>query len=343
MAEKEKTSALVIYEIPIDKIDPFPNHPFKVVDDGDMEDLVESIRAKGLITPCIVRKMPGERYELISGHRRTYACDKLGFDTIKCEVLDISRDEATILMVESNFQRDRVLPSEKAFAYKMRLDAMKKQISRMKEKEKMGQKYAGQEVAPQVVKASKHMALAYGIDPNEIAKLGTNMSRSANFEVGGAADPVGPRMRSNVMLAAEVNESTTQIKRYIRLTELEPKLLDLVDEGKLGLRTGVELSYLKEMQKAVIECIDINESCPTHAQSIQLRKKYEAGALTEKEVFAIMTQPKPNQRDRISLDKERFGRYIPDGLGKREREDYIEEALKYYERFRERRSRGLER
>lgn len=340
MAEKEKTSALVIHEIPIDKIDPFPNHPFKVVDDADMEDLVESIRAKGLITPCIVRKMPGERYELISGHRRTHACDKLGFDTIKCEVLDISRDEATILMVESNFQRDRVLPSEKALAYKMRLDAMKKQISRMKEKEKMGQKYAGQEVAPQVVKASKHMALAYGIDPNEIAKLGTNMSRSAKLNV---VSPVETRTWATDDITRDTGESRAQIYRYIRLTELEPELLDLVDEGKLGLRTGVELSYLKEMQKAVIECIDINESCPTHAQSIQLRKKYEAGALTEKEVFAIMAQPKPNQRDRISLDKERFGRYIPDGLGKREREDYIEEALKYYERFRERRSRGLER
>lgn len=116
MADNEKTTALMIHEIPIYKIDPFPNHPFKVVDDADMDDLVESIRAKGLITPCIVRKMPGERYELISGHRRTHACDRLGYDTIKCEVLDVSRDEATILMVESNFQRDKVLPSEKAFA-----------------------------------------------------------------------------------------------------------------------------------------------------------------------------------------------------------------------------------
>lgn len=340
MAEKETTTALVIHEIPLYKIDPFPNHPFKVVDDADMDDLVESIRAKGLITPCIVRKMPGERYQLISGHRRTHACDRLGYDTIKCEVLDISRDEATILMVESNFQRDRVLPSEKAFAYKMRLDAMKKQISRMKEKEKMGQKYAGQEVAPQVEKASKHMSLAYGIDPNEIAKLGTNKSRSANFDPGG---PVGHQLKSRDYVAQEVGESVTQIRRYIRLTELIPELLELVDQGDLGLRTGVELSYLKEMQQAVLECIEMNEACPTHAQAIQLRKCYEAGMLTENEVRNIMAQPKPNQRNRIALDKERFEKYLPENLGKREREDYIEDALKYYGRYLERKSKGWER
>ena len=195
--ERDEAKLAKIRDIPISEIDDFPDHPFKVRDDEDMLQLVESIKERGVITPATVRQKEDGRYELISGHRRKRASEIAGFETLRCEVVDLTREEATILMVESNFQRSQILPSEKAFAYKMRLEAMKRQGQR------------------------------------------SDLT----------SDPVGPKSgnyRSNVALSEETNESATQIKRYIRLTELVPELLEFVDEGRIKMRPAVELSYLDE-------------------------------------------------------------------------------------------------
>ena len=160
--ERDDAKLKRIHEIPLSEIDPFPDHPFKVRDDEDMDNLVESIRAKGMITPCMVRRKKDGRYELVSGHRRMRACEILGMDKLRCEIADLSRDEATILMVESNFQRSKILPSEKAFAYKMRLDAMKMLVSRMRENQRMGRNFGGAPVEPQLSRASEHLSKSYG-------------------------------------------------------------------------------------------------------------------------------------------------------------------------------------
>jgi len=186
MAKKQEIRAPVgeICELPLDKIDPFPEHPYKVVDDDDMDQLVESIRAKGIISPCIVRKATHGRYELVSGHRRMHACKRLGMDTLRCEVLDITKEEATVLMVESNFQRDKLLPSEKAFAYKMRLEAMKLQISRMKTRKNSGlTNYAGESIDSQLEKAEKHLGNAYGLTEDEVSVIGTRAIRKNAHQV----------------------------------------------------------------------------------------------------------------------------------------------------------------
>ena len=206
----------VIQEISIDKIDPFPDHPYKVLDDGDMEQLAESIRAKGLISPLLVRKMYHGRFELVSGHRRLFACRKLGMDKVTCEVRDMSKEEAIITMVESNFQRDRLLPSEKAFAYKMRLEAMKFHITRMRENQKQGRKFAGKPVEPQIENASEHLSRAYGLSREDIAKIGSHESRRKER----GAPVVHQDNRARMLLAKESPDSHEQIRRYIRLTEL---------------------------------------------------------------------------------------------------------------------------
>ena len=329
----------VIQEISIDKIDPFPDHPYKVLDDGDMEQLAESIRAKGLISPLLVRKMYHGRFELVSGHRRLFACRKLGMDKVICEVRDMSKEEAIITMVESNFQRDRLLPSEKAFAYKMRLEAMKFHISRMRENQKQGRKFAGKPVEPQIENASEHLSRAYGLSREDIAKIGSHESRRKER----GTPVVYPGNKSIFRLAEQSPDSHEQIRRYIRLTELIPELLQLVDDGKLGMRTGVELSYLGDKQREVYECIEMEDCIPTHAQAIRLRRQSEKGDLTPGDIYAIMAENKPNQIERISLRMDRFEKLIPPKLDKREREEYIADALKHYARYLERKSRGQER
>ena len=331
----------VIQEISIDKIDPFPDHPYKVLDDGDMEQLAESIRAKGLISPLLVRKMYHGRFELVSGHRRLFACRKLGMDKVTCEVRDMSKEEAIITMVESNFQRDRLLPSEKAFAYKMRLDAMKFHISRMRENQKQGRKFAGKPVEPQIENASEHLSRAYGLSREDIAKIGSHESRRK--PQGAPLGHLPNGMKSRDVVAADMGESKSQIQRYIRLTELIPELLQLVDDGKLGMRTGVELSYLGDKQREVYDCIEMEDCIPTHAQAIRLRRQSEKGDLTPGDIYAIMAENKPNQIERISLRMDRFEKLIPPKLDKREREEYIADALKHYAKYLERKSRGQER
>ena len=261
--EREEDKLAKIRDIPISEIDDFPDHPFQVRDDEDMQNLVESIKERGVITPAMVRKKEDGRYELISGHRRKRACEIAGMDTLRCEVVDMDRDEAIIMMVESNFQRSNILPSEKAFAYKMRLEAMKRQVGRP----------------------------AINSRP-----VGTDYSPS----------------RSDNDLANEVGDSARQIHRYIRLTELVPELLDMVDEGRIKMRPAVELSYLdEESQQDAVEQIEFTQGTPTHDQAIRMRKMQNEGNLTPQAVMAIMQEQKPSQKERFYLDGERIRALIP--------------------------------
>ena len=265
-----------IRDIPIELIDSFPDHPFKVRDDEDMTQLVESIKERGVITPATVRPKDDGRYELVSGHRRKRACELAGMDTLRCEVVELTRDEATILMVESNFQRSQILPSEKAFAYKMRLDAMKRQAGRP----------AKENASP----------------------VATNFSQG----------------RSDVELAEQVGESKDQIRRYVRLTNLVPELLQFVDEGRIKMRPAVELSYLDEdCQRDVVDEIDMTDSTPSHDQTIRMRKFFEEGKLSTEVIQAIMEEEKPNQREKIVLRGERVRQLIPKSVPLNQTEDYV--------------------
>lgn len=285
-AQREEENLSKIRDIPLGLIDDFPDHPFKVRDDEDMLQLIESIRDRGVITPATVRQKEEGRYELISGHRRKRACELAGFQTLRCEVVAMSRDEATILMVESNFQRSKILPSEKAFAYKMRLDAMKRQAGR---------------------------------------------PRKEN------SDPVGPNLigtRSNSLLAEETGESTSQIKRFIRLTYLVPELLEFVDQDRIKMRPAVELSYLDEdCQRDIVDEIDMNDATPSHDQTIRMRKFFEEGKLTTEVIQAIMSEEKPNQKEKITLSMDRVEKFIPKNIKISQREDFICKALEHYNKY----------
>ncbi len=271
-----------IRDIPLELIDDYPDHPFKVRDDEDMIQLVESVKERGVITPATVRQKEDGRYELISGHRRKRACELAGFEALRCEVVDLDRDAATVLMVESNYQRSQILPSEKAFAYKMRLEAMKRQAGR----------------------PSK----------DNLVPVGLNFSR--------------------VELSEQSGESQTQIQRYIRLTNLVPELLDLVDEGKIKMRPAVELSYLDEdSQRAVVDEIDLNQCTPSHDQTIRMRKFFTDGKLTPEVVSAIMGEEKPNQREKIVLRGDKVRSLIPKNIPVSQTEDYVVKALEHYSRF----------
>ena len=285
--ERDDAKLSKIRDIPIELIDDFPDHPFKVRDDEDMIQLVESVKERGVITPATVRQKEDGRYELISGHRRKRACELAGFEALRCEVVDLDRDAATVLMVESNYQRSQILPSEKAFAYKMRLEAMKRQAGR----------------------PSK----------DNLVPVGLNFSR--------------------VELSEQSGESQTQIQRYIRLTNLVPELLDLVDEGKIKMRPAVELSYLDEdSQRAVVDEIDLNQCTPSHDQTIRMRKFFTDGKLTPEVVSAIMGEEKPNQREKIVLRGDKVRSLIPKNIPVSQTEDYVVKALEHYSRFLRQRS-----
>ena len=275
-----------IRDIPLELIDDFPDHPFKVRDDEDMIQLVESVKERGVITPATVRQKEDGRYELISGHRRKRACELAGFEALRCEVVDLDRDAATVLMVESNYQRSQILPSEKAFAYKMRLEAMNRQAGRPRKE-----------------------------NPTPVV-----------------SDLDG--QRTNEILGNEVGESREQIRRYIRLTNLVPELLDLVDEGKIKMRPAVELSYLDEdSQRAVVDEIDLNQCTPSHDQTIRMRKFFTDGKLTPEVVSAIMGEEKPNQREKIVLRGDKVRSLIPKNIPVSQTEDYVIKALEHYSRF----------
>lgn len=280
--ERDEAKLSKIRDIPLEEIDDFPDHPFKVREDEDMFQLVESITERGVITPATVRQKGDGRYELISGHRRKKACELAGFETLRCEVVDLDRDEATILMVESNFQRSQILPSEKAHAYKMRLDAMKRQGQR------------------------------------------TDLTSS----------PLGTKLRTADELAQECGDSRNQIHRYIRLTNLVPELLEFVDEGRIKMRPAVELSYLNEdCQRDLVDEIDLNDCTPSHDQAIRMRKFFEEGKLTTEAISAIMSEEKPNQREKIVLRGDRVRSLIPKNIPINQTEEYVCKALEHYNRF----------
>lgn len=284
--ERDDAKLAKIRDIPLTEIDNFPDHPFKVRDDEDMLQLVESVKERGVITPATVRQKEDGRYELVSGHRRKRACELAGFEALRCEVVDLDRDAATVLMVESNYQRSQILPSEKAFAYKMRLEAMKRQAGR----------------------PSKENA----------SPLATNFAQG----------------RSDTELGEQVGESKDQVRRYIRLTNLVPELLDLVDEGKIKMRPAVELSYLDEdSQRAVVDEIDLNQCTPSHDQTIRMRKFFTDGKLTPEVVSAIMSEEKPNQREKIVLRGDKVRGLIPKNIPVSQTEDYVVKALEHYSRF----------
>ena len=289
--ERQEQKLARIRDIPIELIDNFPDHPFKVRDDEDMTQLVESIKERGVITPATVRPKDDGRYELVSGHRRKRACELAGMDTLRCEVVELTRDEATILMVESNFQRSQILPSEKAFAYKMRLDAMSRQAGRPKK------------------------------------------------ENGAPVEPDFPTGKSRDMLAEQSGESREQIRRYVRLTNLVPELLQFVDEGRIKMRPAVELSYLDEdCQRDVVDEIDMTDSTPSHDQTIRMRKFFDEGKLTTEVIQAIMEEEKPNQREKIVLRGEKVRQLIPKNVPLNQTEEYVCKALEHYASFLRRRA-----
>ena len=286
-AQRDEEQLSKIRDIPLELIDDFPDHPFKVRDDEDMMQLVESVKERGVITPATVRQKEDGRYELVSGHRRKRACELAGFETLRSEIVDLNRDEATILMVESNFQRSEILPSEKAFAYKMRLEAMKRQGQR-----------TDLTSTPLVEKLA-------GKDALTVSRFGE-----------------------------EVGESREQIRRYIRLTNLVPELLEFVDEGRIKMRPAVELSYLDEdCQRDVVDEIDLNDATPSHDQTIRMRKLFNEGNLTTEAIHAVMSEEKPNQKEKIVLRGDRVRQLIPKNIPVSQTEDFVCKALEHYNKF----------
>ena len=282
-AQRDEEQLSKIRDIPLELIDDFPDHPFKVRDDEDMMQLVESVKERGVITPATVRQKEDGRYELVSGHRRKRACELAGFETLRSEIVDLNRDEATILMVESNFQRSEILPSEKAFAYKMRLEAMKRQAGRPRKE---------------------------------------NVS------------PVGTNLRTDEQIAQETGDSRNQIHRYVRLTNLVPELLEFVDEGRIKMRPAVELSYLDEdCQRDVVDEIDLNDATPSHDQTIRMRKLFNEGNLTNEAIHAVMSEEKPNQKEKIVLRGDRVRQLIPKNIPVSQTEDFVCKALEHYNKF----------
>lgn len=262
-------------------VDDFPDHPFQVREDEDMEKLIESIRNNGVLNPIIVRRKEDERYEIISGHRRKYACKKLGMDLIPMIVRDISRDEAVIAMVDSNLQREVILPSEKARAYKMKMDAMKRQ--------------------------GKRTDLT-------LSPMATKSPIDSAMEIG-----------------KSTGESRDQVFRYVRLNQLTPELLEFVDDGKIGLRPAVELSYLQEEEmRDLVDFIDTEGTFPSHAQAIRMKELSRDGKLDTDTINEIMGEEKPNQKPKFKIPMERLERYFPSGTPQKQMEDTIFKALEFY-------------
>ena len=276
-----------VTDISLSEIDDFPDHPFRVINDDAMSEMVESIKQQGVLVPAIARKKEDGRYELISGHRRKMACQLAGMETMPVIVRDLDRDAATLIMVDSNLQREVILPSEKAFSYKMRLEAMRRQGER------------------------------------------TDLT----------SGPLVRKLESADILSEKVNESGRQIRRYIRLTELIKPILDMVDEGRIALRPAVELSYLPiEEQKILLSVMESELATPSTSQAQRIRQLSAEGHLTEDSVYAILSEEKPNQKEKYSFQRERLRRYIPDNLPENKVEGYVIEALEYYSHVQQRKA-----
>lgn len=292
--ERDEGKRESVREIALAEISDFPNHPFKVRVDEEMQEMKESIRKYGVLVPALVREKPGGGYEMIAGHRRKMASELAKQATMPCLVRNLTDDEAIIVMVDSNLQREKLLPSEKAFAYKMKLDAMKRQ---------------GERTDLTSVPAAQ--------------KLQGKTSRQ--------------------LLGEQVGESQDQIRRYIRLTELIPPILDMVDEGQIAMRPAVELSYLpKEQQKILYDTMQSEDCTPSHVQAIKMRKFSEKGNLDEDVIFSVMTEEKPNQIEQFKMPRKRIDRYFPQGTSKKQIEDTIVKALEFYQRNRTRKKDGRE-
>ena len=273
-----------IRDIPLAEIDEFPDHPFKVLMDEDMEQLVDSVRRSGVMTPATVRQKEDGRYELISGHRRKKACELAGLETLKCEVKELTRDEAIIVMVESNLQRTTILPSEKAFAYKMRLEAMNRQGQRS------------------------------DLTSVPVAQKSENKT-------------------SREKLGELVGESQDQVRRFIRLTELVPEILQMVDERQIAFRPAVELSYLTEGQQyTLLEAMEYSDATPSLAQAIKMKKFMQDGKLTDEVIQSIMQEEKPNQKEKPAFKDERITKLIPKSIPRGQETDFVVKALEFYNR-----------
>lgn len=291
MTEKERMENRLprIYDIPLTEIDEFPDHPFQVRMDEDMDQLVESVKERGVITPVTLRRKENGRYETVSGHRRIKACELVGLETVPAEIKDLTRDEAILLMVDSNLQRSYILPSEKAKAYKMRMDVLNRQGQR------------------------------------------------TDLRTASTLSPVETKLRSSAIIAQEVGESRAQVDRYLRLNELVPELLDLVDEGKIAMRPAIELSYLNDIeQKDLVTRIEEEEATPSHAQAIKMRSFSKEGKLNPEVIESIMQEDKPNQRPKISFRYEEIKPYIPSNVSYEKTTAYVISALKYYQKHLER-------
>ena len=276
-AKNEKVSL-----ISIALVDDFPEHPFMVKDDESMEQLIHSIEMNGILNPIIARKKEDGRYEVVSGHRRKHACSRLGISDIPVIVRELSRDEAVIEMVDSNLQREYILPSEKARAYKMKMDAMKRQGKR------------------------------------------TDLT----------SNPLGGKLKgleTAEIIGADAGESANQVRRYVRLNELTPELLEFVDEGKIGLRPAVEISYLQEEeQRDLVDFIDTEGTFPSHAQTIRMKELSREGKLDTDTINDIMREQKGNQKDRLKIPVERLRKYFPSDASPNQMEETIIKALEFY-------------
>ncbi len=286
-AQREK-----VMQIPLAEISGFPNHPFKVRMDEAMQEMAQSVKEYGVLVPALVRPKEGGGYEMVAGHRRKAASELAGAETIPCIVRNLTDDEATIIMVDSNLQRERILPSEKAFAYKMKLEAMRR---------KQGER--------------------------------TDLT----------SVPLGQKLEgktSRELLAEKSPDSNTQIQRYIRLTELEPPMLGMVDEGKIAFRPAVEISYLpKEQQKTLFDTMESEDCTPSLAQAIKMKQFSQEGRLNEDVILSILSEEKPNQKEQFKMPRERISKYFPPGTPAQKIEDTIIKALELYRK----RQRDMER
>ena len=283
--ERDSANLEKIVNINLNEIDDFPDHPFKVVENDEMKDMMESIQDKGVLVPTIVRKKEDGRYEMISGHRRKKASELLNLETLPCIVRDLTNDEATIIMVDSNLQREKILPSEKAFAYKMKLEAIKHQGIRT--------------------------------DLTSVPMSQKSDSKS-----------------SRQMIAEQVGESQDQVRRYIRLTELVPELLEMVDNEKIAFRPAVELSYLtQDEQYQLLDCIEYTEATPSLAQAIKLKKLSQNNKLTTDDIDEIMSQRKPNQIETYKFDKDRIRGVLPRNIEEEKIEDFVVKSIEFYSKY----------
>ena len=277
-----KKSVVQAMQLPVDKLYPFEGHPFQVKDDAEMDQLVWSILTQGLLTPITVRPLENNKYEVVSGHRRLHACKKAGIETVPALIYALDRDAAAIALVDSNLHRERLLPSEKAFAYKLKMDAQSRQGQR------------------------------------------TDLT----------SDQVGPKLTASMIAEGE---SASQVKRYIRLTELIPEILTMVDEGKIALTPAVELSYLtKQEQLDLLETMECEDCTPSLSQAIQMKKMSQSGELTIDRIFEILQEPKANQQEKISFKVEYLRKYFPKSYSAAKIQETILKLLSDYQRKRQR-------